>query len=111
VSEPGQPDAGGQLAPHDTGTTTGKSLSFSIVFKGTTYDISVEAPNASGLYGFTITSADGTASAITVAELIYKDEDNWTIKASLPKSLQLDTNLTLNALSIDLTEGNPGTAS
>ncbi len=107
----GQPDTGAELAPHatTTGTTsTEGGLSFQITFKETVYTVSVYAPDPNGQYGFTVTYTNSTttpASTVTVASLIYKDESDWQVIASLPKALQLDTNLTVNQLSLDLAEG------
>jgi hypothetical protein len=112
VPAEGQSGVEGELSPQATTTTgttsTGGSLSFGITFKGTPYLVSVYAPDPNGQYGFTVTYTDSTttpASTITVASLIYKDENDWQIIASLPKALQVDTNLTVNQLSIDLVEG------
>jgi hypothetical protein len=99
VSESGT----GTTAP---GTTGG--LSFQITFKGVVYTITVYAPDSNKQYGFTVTYSDSSttpATTVTVASLIYKDDNDWQVIASLPKALQVDTNLTVNQLSIDLTEG------
>jgi hypothetical protein len=93
-----------------TGTTpaTSGNLSFQVTFKEVVYTIDVYAPDANKQYGFTVTYEDTStnpATTVTVASLIYKDESDWQVIAALPKSLQLDTNLTVNQLSIDLTEG------
>jgi hypothetical protein len=105
---------GAELSPRDTTTTAtttttpGGSLSFQVTFKGTPYTIAVSAPDSNGQYGFTITYQDTSttpATTVTVASVIYKDENNWEIMAGLQKALQIDTNLTVNALSIDLVEG------
>jgi hypothetical protein len=109
VPAEGHSGVGGELSPQATGTTsTGGSLSFGITFKGTEYLISVYAPDPNGQYGFTVTYTNSTTtppSTVTVASLIYKDENDWQVIASIPKALQLDSNLTVNQLSIDLVEG------
>jgi hypothetical protein len=112
VPADGQSGAGKELSPQATaaaGTSSaGGSLSFQITFKEIVYTVSVYAPDPNGQYGFTVTHTNSTttpASTITVASLIYKDESDWQVIASLPQALQLDSNLTVNQLSIDLLEG------
>ena len=80
--------------------TTGGGVTFDFVFNGVTYTVQVNAPDAAGQYGFTITQGGNT-----IASLIYKDDNNWAIAAGLPSSLQVDTNLTVSKLSIDISKG------
>jgi hypothetical protein len=99
------------VSESDTGTTTpaaGGGLSFQITFNSVVYTVTVYAPDANQQYGFTVTysnSATTPPTTVTVASLIYKDENDWQVIAALPKALQIDTNLTVNQLNIDLTEG------
>jgi hypothetical protein len=89
-------------------TTTGGGLSFQVTFNSVVYTISVYAPDPHSQYGFTITYENTTATpptTVTVASLIYANDLNWEVIASLPKSLQVDSNLTVNSLSLDLTKG------
>jgi hypothetical protein len=97
-------------SPQDTTTTsTGGSLSFQITFKNVVYTIDVGAPDpTTKQYYFRVTYEDSTVSppaTVTAASFVYRDEADWQVIASLPKALQLDTNLTINQLTIDITEG------
>jgi hypothetical protein len=105
-------------APATATTTTGGGLSFQVTFNSVVYTISVYAPDPHSQYGFTITYENTTVTpptTVTVASLIYANDSNWEVLASLPKSLQVDTNLTVNSLSLDLAKGTvsplPGAAS
>jgi hypothetical protein len=79
---------------------TGGGITFNFVFNNTTYTVQVYAPDANGQYGFAITQ--GTT---TIASLIYKDDDDWSIAAGLPSALQVDTNLTINQLNLNISHG------
>jgi hypothetical protein len=81
-------------------STTGGGVTFDFVFNSVTYTVQVYAPDQNGQYGFTITQA-----TTTIASLIYKDDNNWSIAAGLPSALQVDTNLTVNKLSVDINKG------
>ena len=110
---------GAAPATATTGTTpTAGGLSFQVTFNSVVYTISVYAPDLHSQYGFTITYENTTVTpptTVTVASLIYANDSNWEVIASLPKSLQVDTNLTVNSLSVDLAKGTvsplPGPAS
>ena len=79
---------------------TGGGITFDFVFNNTTYTVKVYAPDSNSQYGFTITQ--GTT---TIASLIYKDDDDWSIAAGLPSALQVDTNLTINQLNLNISHG------
>jgi hypothetical protein len=79
---------------------TGGGITFNFVFNNTTYTVQVYAPDQNGQYGFAITQ--GTT---TIASLIYKDDDDWSIAAGLPSALQVDTNLTINQLNLNISHG------
>jgi hypothetical protein len=103
---------GNQLIPQVTTTnnpTTG-TLTFGVTFASTDYTINVYYPEpTTEQYGFTITrqvtDSTGKTSTVVVIELAYKDDTQWKIVAGLPASLQVDSNLTVNQLSIDLVKG------
>jgi hypothetical protein len=117
VNEIATPDPGASQAaadspitPQAATTTGGGTLGFDVTFNKVDYRITVFSPDpGTKQYGFTITHAvtnpDGTTTTETVASLIYLDQDNWEIVAGLPKSLQVDTNLTVNALNVDIAKG------
>ncbi len=82
-------------------TGTGGGVSFQFVFNNVTYNLTVNAPDATtGAYGFTVTK--GTA---VIASLIYKSDVNWQIAVGLPTPFVVDPNLTLNAFSVNIQHG------
>jgi hypothetical protein len=91
-----------------TTTTSSNGLTFGFTYGADTYNVQIYAPDQSATpqYGFTVTQVNATTSKTTVvASLIYANEDNWEIMVGLPGTLQVDTNLTVNQLNIDLTNG------
>jgi hypothetical protein len=100
-----------ELSPHvaaavpqapsaDATTSTAGGVTFDFTFNGNQYTCNVNAPDQYGQYGFTITQ--GTT---TIASLIYKDDNDWSIQVGLPSALQVDTNLTINQLNVNIGKG------
>jgi hypothetical protein len=117
VSEPAsQQAASGQLAQQSAPaatTTTGTGITFQFTYNSVDYNVQVYAPDSHGQYGFMVTEAPTTAggTTTTVASLIYapatppSTTEGWEIQVTLPKALQVDSNLTVNTLTVDITKG------
>jgi hypothetical protein len=117
VSEPESPlnpaDKVAARAVPAAATVTGTGIKFDFTYNSVDYEVQVYAPDQHGQYGFAVTEAP-TASGgttTTVASLIYapvtstNTTEGWEIAVTLPKSLQVDSNLTVNLLSVNLTKG------
>jgi hypothetical protein len=81
-------------------TSTAGGVTFDFTFNGNSYTCNVNAPDQYGQYGFTITQGTNT-----IASLIYKDDNDWSITVGLPSALQVDTNLTINQLDVNIAKG------
>lgn len=94
-------------------TATGTGITFQFTYNSVDYNVQVYAPDSHGQYGFTVTEAPTTAggTTTTVASLVYapvtatNTSEGWEIQVTLPKALQVDTNLTVNSLTVDITKG------
>jgi hypothetical protein len=87
-------------------TTSGAGITFDFTYGTDNYTVQVFAPDHNQQYGFTVTQVNSTTGAnVTVASLIYANQDNWEISVGLPSALHVDTNLTVSKLTIDLTKG------
>jgi hypothetical protein len=117
VSEPASPQAASaELAPQAVPaavTATGTGITFQFTYNSVDYNVQVYAPDSHGQYGFTVTEAPTTAggTTTTVASLVYapvtatNTTEGWEIQVTLPKALQVDSNLTVNTLTVDITKG------
>jgi hypothetical protein len=95
------PGQQGLAVPAGAGASAvGGGVTFDFVFNTVTYTVQVYAPDANGQYGFAITQ--GTT---TIASLIYKDTNDWKIAVGLPRSFEVDPNLTINTLTMDIQHG------
>ena len=100
-----------QAGPAAT-TVTGTGISFDFTYNDTDYTVAVKTPDQHGQYGITVTEAPSTAGGTptTVASFIYAPATSTTtegfeIAVALPKALQVDSNLTINTLSVNITKG------
>jgi hypothetical protein len=118
VSEPANPSAAGtelaaQAAGPATTTVTGTGISFDFTYLQKNYTAKVYAQDEHGQYGFTVTETPTTpgGTATIIASLIYAPvtstnaTEGWEIAVALPTSLQVDSNLTVNALTVNITKG------
>ena len=116
MSQPASPqgpatELAAQAVPAAT-TVTGTGISFDFTYNNTDYTVVVKTPDQHGQYGLTVTEAPSTAGGTptTVASFIYAPATSTTtegfeIAVALPKSLQVDSNLTINTLSVNITKG------
>jgi hypothetical protein len=98
---PTDPQVPSAATPAAATPTVGGGVTFDFVFNSVTYSVQVFAPDPqTGQFGFTITQA-----TTTIASLIYKDTEDWKIEVGLPGNFQVDSSLTINALTVDIQHG------